>query len=68
MTLKKRLDRLEGAPVKPEARVCAIVRKIVQPSATGPELVGLMLRPLQCCDKLAGFLKMVDVSKLAWSC
>jgi len=46
MTLKKRLDRLEGATVKPETGPSAIVRQIVQPSATGPELVGLMLRPL----------------------
>jgi hypothetical protein len=46
MTLKKRLDRLEGATEKPETEPCAIVREIVQPSATGPELVAMMLRPL----------------------
>lgn len=46
MTLKKRIDRLEGATAKPETEPCAIVREIVQPSATGPELVAMMLRPL----------------------
>ncbi len=45
MTLKKRLDRLEGAAAKPASGPRAIVRAIVQPSATGPELAGLMLRP-----------------------
>jgi len=46
VTLKKRIDRLEGATAKPETEPCAIVREIVQPSATGPELVAMMLRPL----------------------
>lgn len=46
MTLKKRLDRLEGATVTPASEPRAIVREIVQPSTTGPELVGLILRPL----------------------
>jgi len=46
VTLKKRLDRLEGATVKAESEPCAIFREIVQPSATGPELVAMMLRPL----------------------
>ena len=46
MTLKKRLDRLEGATAKPQTMPCAIVREVVQPGATGPELVAMMLRPL----------------------
>jgi len=50
MTLKKRLDRLEGITVKAETEIRAIVRQIVQPSATGPELVGMMLRPLHGGD------------------
>ena len=50
MTLKKRLDRLEGATVKPETAPSAIVREIVQPSANGPQLVAMMLRPLHCGD------------------
>lgn len=50
MTLKKRLDRLEGATVKAETGPSAIVRQFVQPSATGPELVAMMLRPLHCGD------------------
>ena len=50
MTLGKRLDRLEGATVKPETGPCVIVRNIVQPSATGPELVAMMLRPLHGGD------------------
>ena len=50
MTLRKRLDRLEGATAKPETEPCAIFRKIVRPNATGPELVGLMLRPLHGGD------------------
>ncbi len=45
MTLQKRIDRLEGATAKPASGPCAIVREIMQPSATGPELVALMLRP-----------------------
>jgi len=50
MTLRKRLDRLEGATAKPETEPCAIIRKIVRPSATGPELVAMMLRPLHGGD------------------
>jgi len=50
LTLRKRLDRLEGAALKPASWPCAIVREIVQPSATGPELVALMLRPLHGGD------------------
>ena len=50
MTLRKRLDRLEGATPKPETEICAIIREIVQPSATGPELVAIMLRPLHGGD------------------
>lgn len=50
MTLKKRLDRLEGATMKAETEIRAIVRQIAQPSATGPELVAMMLRPLHCGD------------------
>jgi hypothetical protein len=46
VTLRKRLDRLEGATAKPASGPCAIVREIMQPSATGPELVALMLRAL----------------------
>jgi hypothetical protein len=46
VTLQKRIDPLEGATAKPASGPCAIVRAIVQPSATGPELVALMLRPL----------------------
>ena len=45
MTLKKRLDRLEGATAKLAGQPCAVNREIVQPSATGPELLALMLRP-----------------------
>ena len=52
MTLQKRLDRMEGAAVKPEAEPCAIIREIVQPSANGPELVGMMLRPLPDGDAM----------------
>lgn len=48
MNLRQRLDRLEGATVKAQTAPIAIVREIVKPSATGPELVGLMLRPLHC--------------------
>jgi hypothetical protein len=50
VTLKKRLDLLEGATAKPETEPCAIVREIVQPSATRPELVAMMLRPLHGGD------------------
>ncbi|TQM94550.1 hypothetical protein [Roseinatronobacter monicus] len=46
MTLQKRIDRLEGATAKPASGPCAIVREIMKPSATGSELVALMLRPL----------------------
>jgi hypothetical protein len=46
VTLRKRIDRLEGATAKPLGGPSAIVREIVQPSATGPQLVALMLRPL----------------------
>ena len=46
MTLRKRLARLERAAAKPASGPFVIVREIVQPSATGPELVALMQRPL----------------------
>ncbi len=45
MTLRKRLDKLDAARGKPSGWPIAVVRTILQPSATGPELVALMLRP-----------------------
>jgi len=45
LTLKKRLDRLEAATAKSASESRATIHAIVQPSATGPELAGLMLRP-----------------------
>ena len=50
MTLRKRLDRLEGANVKPVHGLCAIVREVVKPRASGPELVAMMMRPLHGGD------------------
>jgi hypothetical protein len=44
MTLRKRLDKLDAARGKASGPV-AVLRAIIQPSATGPELVALMLRP-----------------------
>jgi len=46
MTLRKRINRLEGATVKPVHGLCAITREIMQPSACGPELVAVMKCPL----------------------
>lgn len=43
MTLRKRLDKLDAALGKVNGPV-AVVRAIMQPSASGPELVALMLR------------------------
>lgn len=46
MTLRKRLDRLEGATEERVHGPCVIVRSIVQPGGAGPELVAMTLRPL----------------------
>jgi len=45
MTLGARLKRLERGGGKPDHGPWAIVREVVQPSAMGPELVALILRP-----------------------
>lgn len=46
MTLRKRIDRLEGGTMQPDNVPFAIRREIVKPGTSGPELVALMLRPL----------------------
>lgn len=46
MGIQRRLERLEAATAKPKKTPVAVVRTIMQPSASGPELVALMLRPL----------------------
>lgn len=46
MTLKRRIERLEGTTAQPENWPSAILHQIMQPSASGPELAGLMLRPI----------------------
>ena len=50
MTLRKRIDRLEGATMQPGNMPSSILYEIVKPSASGPEIVGLTLRPLHCGD------------------
>lgn len=44
MKLQKRIDRLEEATAKPANEPCAIVRTILQPSASGPLLVAGLAR------------------------
>ena len=46
MTLRRRIQRLEGTTAQPGDMPSAFVVEFMQPSASGPELVGLMLRPL----------------------
>ena len=45
MTLKKRLDQLEGVTVQQRPKPVAIVRETMLPSSTEPELVAMTLRP-----------------------
>ena len=50
MTLQRRIQRLEGTTAQPGDLPSAVVLEFMQPSASGPELVGLMLRPLRGGD------------------
>ena len=50
MTLQRRIRRLEGTAAEPGDMPSAVVLEFMQPSASGPELVGLMLRPLHGGD------------------
>lgn len=50
MTLKRRIRRLEGGTAQPGDMPSAFVLEFMKPSASGPELVGLMLRPLRGGD------------------
>lgn len=50
MTLCKRLEKLEAATTKPTGWPVTVLHEIMQPSASGPKLVGLMLRPSQGRD------------------
>ena len=45
MTLRRRLDRLEGRmPLPASSPPAAVLRPVVVPSAAGPVVVGAMLR------------------------